>query len=280
MEVSQKVKEHLKRLHEKEAFGSKIGYDEIVHNWSQKEELLSSQIHNLKMKEVPKMEGSAHCGVLGITYSGSLLALYVPQDSERAMEYVSIKLRTDVPDFIKDESVLLQGDVCQDQPVRFSKGKLEHSSPLYRIAVTPEDLTPAEQNRRLSEAMIYLSNSFLKVNQNTFHPSGDAPEQFTKRNMVAFMAKKYGLTQQITRDLLDDYFTLIETGILMGESISLGRVGRLKAKKKNAQKARVIKSPLDGGEITVAAKPAVMIPKISFSDYFKDRVASLPAEEE
>jgi len=279
MEISDKVKSHLERLFDKNAFGSELSLNELLDNWSKKEALLTGQIQNLKMEDINHIEDNCQQGILGISYSGSLLAIYAPVNGKRKMEYASIKMRSDVPDIINDENVILDGAVSVDKPVRFSKGKLEHSSPLYRIAVTSSDLSVDEQNKRLSEAMIYLSNGFLKLNHDTYHPQGDGPEHFSKRNMVAYIAKKYGLTQQITREMVDDFFTLMETGVLMGESLSLGRMGRLKIKKKNAQKARVLKSPLDGSEIMVPAKPASMVPKISFSDYFKDRVSSLPVEE-
>jgi len=279
MEISEKVKGHLKRLFDKNAFGSELTFNELLDNWEKKEALLAGQMNNLKMDDVSNIAGDCTQGILGITYSGSLLALYIPVGGKRKMEYASIKMRSDVPDILKDEDVQLDGGISTDKPVRFSKGKLEHSSPLYRIAVTSSDLSVEEQNRRLSEAMIYLSNGFLKLNRDTFHPQGDGPEHFSKRNMVAFLAKKYGITQQMTREMVDDFFTLMETGVLMGESLSLGRMGRLKIKKKNAQKARVLKSPLDGSEIMVPAKPASMVPKVSFSDYFKDRVSTLPVED-
>jgi nucleoid DNA-binding protein len=279
MEISNKVKDHLKRLYDKEAFGDEVNYDQLLENWEAKERLFEGQLNNLNMEEVSLLQGDVPRALLGISYSGSLLALYVPNKGKRILEYASIKFRDDVPGWIKDEAVVVKDSIEQDKAVYFSQGKLEHSSPLYRLAALPLNLSAAEQDRRLSEAMIYLSNGFMKLNLNTFHPNDPAPEHFTKRNMVAFLGKKFGLTQQMTKDIIEDYPTLVETGILMGESISLGRIGRLKLKTKSPQKARIIKSPQDGSEITVPAKPAIMVPKISFSDYFKDRSATVPVEE-
>lgn len=280
MEIAEKVKTHLKSLYEKKSFDGDLSYEQLLENWAAKEALFNDQIQNLKMVDADSLSMDQNRAVLGLSFSGSLLALYCPEEKGRALEYASIKMRSDVPDLIKDDEVLLVEDIRKGAPVRFSKGKLEHSSPLYRVVITPEDLNPSEQNRRLSEAMIFLSNGFLKLNRATFHSDESGMEHFTKRNMISYLAKKYGMTQQITRDLIEDYLTMMETGILMGETLTLGRMGRLRLKKKNSQKARVIKSPLDGSEITVPAKPPVMIPRVSFSDYFKDRAANLPVDEE
>jgi nucleoid DNA-binding protein len=84
------------------------------------------------------------------------------------------------------------------------------------------------------------------------------------------------------KQLVDDFLTLIETGMLLGETVPLGKIGKLSIKTRNAQKARVVKHPTSGEEITIEAKPAMGVPKISFSTTIKNRATEIKtsAEEE
>ena len=66
--------------------------------------------------------------------------------------------------------------------------------------------------------------------------------------------------------------------MLLGETVPLGKIGRLSLKRKDAQKARIVRHPETGDEITVKSKPAMYVPKISFSKHLKDKASSLPGE--
>ena len=98
--------------------------------------------------------------------------------------------------------------------------------------------------------------------------------------MVRYIAKKHDLTGAAAGKILDDYILLIETGILLGEAVPLGKIGRLMIKKKEAQKARMIKHPETGEEILVNSKPPVCVPRVSFSKHIKEKSADLPVEED
>ena len=104
------------------------------------------------------------------------------------------------------------------------------------------------------------------------------PDQFTMKSMVRFIAKKHGLTGQEARLIIDDFITLIETGMLMGDSVPFGRLGKFSIKTRDAQKARVVRHPGTGEEMTVGAKPAKGVPKISFSKYLKERAEGVLGE--
>lgn len=278
--VSDRIKEHLSRLLSQENFGSQVDLDVLVENWEEKESWYNGQMAALKMEEIESLAGNEARAVLGLSFSGSLLALYVPTKKGRKMEYASIKLRDDVPNLIQDDPVIVDGDFKQGQALKFSKGKLEQSSPLYRIVAAPADLSESEQNRRLSEAMIFLTNGFLKMNKKSFAAGDRELDHFTKRNMVSYMAKKHNISQSAMGDILDDFFTLAETGALLGENVAIGKIGRLKLKERPPQKARVVRNPQDGSDMTLPAKPAQWVPKMRFSSYFKDRVSSIPLEEQ
>ncbi|MFP4563770.1 MAG: HU family DNA-binding protein, partial [Spirochaetia bacterium] len=61
---------------------------------------------------------------------------------------------------------------------------------------------------------------------------------------------------------------------------SLGRLGRISIKRRPPQKARVGRNPATGEEMTIPAKPARGVPKISFSKHLKQRAAEVELDEE
>jgi nucleoid DNA-binding protein len=66
--------------------------------------------------------------------------------------------------------------------------------------------------------------------------------------------------------------------MLLGDTVSLGRLGRVSVKVRDAQKARVVKHPSTGEEMVVDAKPSRGVPKISFSAYIKERAEGVQGE--
>ena len=62
--------------------------------------------------------------------------------------------------------------------------------------------------------------------------------------------------------------------MLLGERVPFGRLGRMHLKLRPAQKARVGRNPSTGGEITIKAKPEMLVPKMSFSKYIKEKSAN------
>jgi nucleoid DNA-binding protein len=137
----------------------------------------------------------------------------------------------------------------------------------------------AEQEQRLREATIFLTNGFSKMNRSITVPE-EAPEHFTLRSMVQYVARRHNVSQSTVREIIDDYFSVAEAGLLMGERVPLGRMGRVYLDRRAPQKARVGRNPATGEEMTIPAKPARWAPKISFSTHVTDRAAALPADED
>jgi nucleoid DNA-binding protein len=187
------------------------------------------------------------------------------------VEYASISLRADVPDLVVMEGSGLAADIRIDGEASFSSGKVQSTSSLLKIAVCPEEVGPEEQEKRIREATIFLTNGFVKINSTILSPGVDLPDQFTSQAIVAYLARKNGLTQKQARQLTTDYLTMIESGMLLGERVPLGKIGRLFLKKRAARKARVVVNPATGKEITVAARPEEAVPRISFSRSLKER---------
>jgi nucleoid DNA-binding protein len=75
---------------------------------------------------------------------------------------------------------------------------------------------------------------------------------------------------------MDDYSYMLETGLLLGKTVSLGRLGRFSLKVKPLRKARLGRNPHTGEEITIPARDAHMSPLFRFSSTIKERAALLP----
>ena len=254
--------------------------------WGQKEELFRKQARAVKLDIVESVSCKDSRGMMVLSYSGSILCIgpvFMTSTNinfSRWIEYSSIKLRTEVPDIIMEKTASLPEDLGTGRPVRLENSRLKATSPAYLIAVCPEGLNEDEQDKRIRESAVFITAGFMKYNQTLQLDSKTMPDQFTMKSMVRFIAKKHGLTGQESRLVIDDFITLIETGMLMGETVPFGRLGRFSIKTREAQKPRVVKHPATGEEMTVGAKPAKGVPKISFSSYLKDRAEAVVTDEE
>ncbi len=243
--------------------------------WLEKRRMFEEQTKNLRMEETDVLPSNDPRGALILTYSGSLLSLTTPSGPSRAVEYASIGLRKDVPEIAQKEDAVLSGDVHTNTVVEFKDGPIKKSSPALKIAVCGKNVSEEEQNKRIREATIFLTNGFVKINRTIISPSETAPEQFTMKSMTAYIALKNGISQKFTRQILEDYIHVIETGVLLGAGVPFGKIGKLFLKKRPAQKARVGRNPATGEEITIKAKPETFIPRISFSRHLKERASAL-----
>jgi nucleoid DNA-binding protein len=213
-------------------------------------------------------------GTILTTYSGSLVAL--GPGRVRHLQYASIKMRSDVPDIVRCSGVRLDAPLNVGDIASFADSKVKHTSSVYRIAVTPGDLAPEDQEQRVREAMVFLTNSFVHMNRHFTYPGGGAPGQFDKKSMIRFLAESNDLTQKTVRNLLDDYAVLLETGMLMGNTVPLGQLGRLSLTLKPSRKARLGRNPANGEEMMIPARDALMSPVFRFSSRAKERSANLP----
>jgi nucleoid DNA-binding protein len=97
-------------------------------------------------------------------------------------------------------------------------------------------------------------------------------ESYTLNSMANYIAEVKGLSKKEAKEILELIVDLIEAGVLQGERVPLGKIGKIFAKVKPATKARKGRNPLTGEEITIAAKKASISPKFSFSKGFKEEV--------
>jgi len=230
------------------------------------------------MRELERFPADDPRGVLLLTWSGSLLSLGPrrPDRPGRRAEYASIELRTDVPHLALSEQGELESDLSLGQPAALRAGPVSHTSALLTIAACDPSVLPEEQEKRIREATIYLTNGFVRINRTVTRPGHDFPEQLTMKSMVTYLARKNGLSQKQTRQLIDDYHTMLESGLLLGLRVPLGKMGRLSLRRKPARKARVGINPATGDKITLKARPEEQAPRMAFSRMLKERARQTP----
>jgi nucleoid DNA-binding protein len=248
----------------------------ITENWLEKRRLFREQSASLDMHELEEFAVDDPRGVLALTYSGSLVSLG-PSSGDggdgRRFEYASIKLRADVPDLVAEEGIALAEPLQRDRAAVFTGSSIEKSSPVLHLVACEAGVSPADQERRLREATIFLTNGFVKLNRTLTVPAGEI-DHFTTKSMVQYVAKKNGITQTLARQVIDDFLMTAESGALLGERVPLGRLGRIYVGVRPAQKARMGRNPATGEEMLIPAKPESGVPKLSFSKHMKERAAA------
>lgn len=248
--------------------------------WKKKHDLFIAQIASIGMILVPSIEASDSRGAILLTYSGSLISLGPVRNGKRWLEYASIKFRYDVPNFVRGSSVVLTHGATENKPAVFEGCSLTQSSAVYHIAVCPEGTKENDQDERIREATIYLTNGFVKLNRTIACSSETSLDQFTHKSIVNYVAKKNEITQTVARSLIDDFVSTIEAGMLLGERVSIGHLGNASLRLQAPKKARVMKNIATGEDMLVPAKPATYAPKFSFSRQLKEKAALVRTETE
>ncbi len=255
--------------------GDPAAAENLASVWAEKFRLFQGQTSALGMDQVEELAPDDDRAAIFLTYSGSLISLGPRRGKDRWLEYASIKLRVDVPDLVRGDKANLAAAAKLDQPASFEGTGLKRSSALYRIAVCPAGTSPDEQERRVREATVYLTNGFIKLNRTLSLPGADEVDQFTAKAIVGYVARKNGVTQAAARGIIDDYLSMIETGMLLGERVSVGKLGSACLRAQAARKARIVKNLKTGEDLLVPAKPAGMAPKFNFSQAVKDKCANV-----
>jgi len=249
--------------------------DALAAIWAEKFRLFSGQTAALDMESVDELSADDDRAAIFLTYSGSLISLGPRRGKDRWLEYASIKLRTDVPELVRGDKANLASAARLDHAAAFEGTSLKRSSALYRIAVCPASASPDEQERRVREATVYLTNGFMKLNKTLSLAGAGEVDQFTAKAIVNYVAKKNGVTQLAARGIIDDYLSMIETGMLLGERVSVGKLGSASLRFQASRKARIVKNLKTGEDLLVPAKPASMAPKFNFSQAVKEKCASV-----
>ena len=244
--------------------------------WLQKKKMFEEQVRALHMQEVASLSAGDPRGALLLSSSASLVTVGPLEETGRRVDYASIQLRTDVPHLLVLEGAGIAEDLALDREARFNAGPFQSTSPLLKIAVCGPEVGREEQEKRLREATIYLTNGFVKLNRTLAAPEPGAPEQFNSRSLVTYLARRNRLSQKRMRQILADYHFTLEAGLLLGERVRVGRIGTLHLRKLPARKARIGINPITREKITIKARPEQAVPRMAFSRLLKERARQVP----
>ncbi len=270
------IQEHLREIMRSSGLPeNEESLEDISRNWIDKRNLFEAQIKSLDMTETGMFAADDPRGALALTYSGSLISLGPPRDGQRWMEYYSIKLRADVPEMLKTAEAKIKADTGTDNILEFETGVIKSTSALFKIAVCRDGVGPEEQEMRLHEAVLFLTNGFVRINKSLTINKDLEDLQFTTKSIIQQVAARNDITRKEARKIIDDYLMIIESGMLLGERVPLGRLGRLYLKMQPARKAHIGKNLNTGGEVTIKARPETPAPKMSFSGRTKERAAAV-----
>lgn len=139
----------------------------LINSWLEKEDAFKEQMFNMGMEEVGSFQKEDERGSLALTYSGSLISIGPMIDGDRKVDYTSIGFRQDVPETLTKEGSVLAEDVVIDKGIFFNGGPIRQTSPIYKIVVCPESLSPEEQEDIIEQATTMIIDSFADINHDT-----------------------------------------------------------------------------------------------------------------
>lgn len=137
----------------------------IAQGWLDKKINFEKNISEMDMLEVEELDKDDERGALVMTYSGSLVNIGPKVNNGRKVEYASIGLRHDVPDMIENEECKLSNSLVLNKPLEFEVGPVKRTSPVFKIAVCRENLTPDQQLEKIKETSTVIIDDFVDVNK-------------------------------------------------------------------------------------------------------------------
>jgi hypothetical protein len=139
--------------------------EKVAAGWLEKKKVFEDQIEKMNMEEIDHLEKDDEKGALALTYSGSLVNIGPLVNNSRKVQYASIGVRGDVPDMAEREGSALTSDVSVDEPIEFENGPVKSTSQIFKIAVLTENLSPEEQEEKITEATQIIQEEFVEVNK-------------------------------------------------------------------------------------------------------------------
>ena len=96
------------------------------------------------------------------------------------------------------------------------------------------------------------------------------PDKLTGSSVIGYLAEKNGLGRKDIKQVMEDLFDLVGQGVMRGERVALGKIGKMFVRVRPARAAHPGRNPLTGQEIMIPAKPATKVPRFTFSKTFKE----------
>ena len=96
------------------------------------------------------------------------------------------------------------------------------------------------------------------------------PDKLTNASLVNYLAGKNGLVRKEVKQVLEDLFEIVGVGVMRGERVALGKMGKMFIRVRPARAAHMGRNPITGQQIKIPAKPAMKVPRFSFSKTLKE----------
>ncbi|MBN1410879.1 MAG: HU family DNA-binding protein [Spirochaetales bacterium] len=96
------------------------------------------------------------------------------------------------------------------------------------------------------------------------------PDVYSVSKMVNYLSDKHAVTKKEAKEFFESVFDLIGSGVLSGQRVPMGKLGKMYVRLRPARKARKGRNPITGEEMTIPAKKATKVPKFTFSKSFKE----------
>lgn len=161
-----KIQQHLKQL------AAKVNPDnpdevllELSRIWQEKDAAFSRSMTEKGLKAVNELKKDDARAWIAMTYSGSIVMIGPGTTTEKELAYISLGIRKDVPPALNLQTVVLMESVRKENPVRFSSGPVQKTSPVYRLAVTDFAMEPVKQKQIAMETAEELTRVFSDINQ-------------------------------------------------------------------------------------------------------------------
>ncbi len=165
-QVPSEIQSHIREItHSSGLPDTDESVDLIAEGWLEKKERFERLTRRMHMEEADILEADDPRGCLAMTYSGSLLSIGPVRDGGRTVQYASIGLRRDVPESAQKEGSQLKDDARVGSPATFAVGPITSSSPVFKIALTSEELDLHAQEEQVTRATQALTREFVTVNR-------------------------------------------------------------------------------------------------------------------
>ena len=96
------------------------------------------------------------------------------------------------------------------------------------------------------------------------------PDKLTGSSLVGYLAEENGLARKDVKKVVEDLFGAVATGVMRGERVAMGKIGKMFIRVRPARAAHMGRNPSTGETIMIAAKPATRVPRLTFSKAFKE----------
>lgn len=104
------------------------------------------------------------------------------------------------------------------------------------------------------------------------------PDKLTSASLIDYLAGKNSLVRKNVKQILEDLFEVVGAGVMRGERVALGKMGKMFIRVRPARAAHMGRNPLTGQQIKIPAKPARKVPRFTFSKTFKEAALKAKAK--